>query len=175
MLTTRTKSTGLPRRPPRASTALSTVRFPSLCILVSYPKAKRSNSAKFQCVGAASGKTQHAVKGRKLLDKRFEVIACSQSQLSSVDYCQPPRGAAPLQRFQENLRASPTATTCDNRSSLHWRGRARLFPSSRADLVVLKQLPLTGSWCLRLTLCERRGWLQYPRANAGDFLSTRWN
>jgi hypothetical protein len=40
----------------------------------------------------------------------------------------------------------------------------------------LKQLPLTGSGCLeRQTLCERREWLEYPRANHRDFLSTRWH
>ena len=51
-----------------------------------------------------------------------------------------------------------------------------LFPSGKADVVVLKQLPLTGSWCLeRQMLCERREWLEYPRANPGDFLSTRWH
>ena len=34
-----------------------------------------------------------------------------------------------------------------------------LFPSGKADVIVLKQLPLTGNWCPRQTPFEGRGWL----------------
>ena len=48
-----------------------------------------------------------------------------------------------------------------------------LFPSGKADVVVLKQLPLTGNWCPRQTPFEGRGWLEYPRADPGNFLPIR--